>query len=48
MGKKGRVFVDKHYSRQQIAANLKSGLESITVEKQTPIVSDGISYAGSQ
>ncbi|WP_440946604.1 glycosyltransferase family 4 protein [Methanosarcina sp. T3] len=48
MGKKGRAFVDKHYSRQQIAANLKSGLESIDVEKQIPIVSDGISYADSQ
>jgi colanic acid biosynthesis glycosyl transferase WcaI len=48
MGKKGRAFVDKHYSRQQIAANLKSGLESIAVEKQNLIFSDGISYAGTQ
>jgi len=48
MGKKGRAFVDKHYSRQQIAANLKSGLESIVVEKPNPIISDGINYARPQ
>lgn len=48
MGKKGRIFVDKYYSRQQIATNLKSEIESVAVEKQNLIVSDGISYAGSQ
>jgi glycosyltransferase involved in cell wall biosynthesis len=48
MGKKGRVFVDKQYSRQQIAANLKKGLENIALGKKNPILSDGISYAGSQ
>lgn len=48
MGRKGRIFVNKHYSRQQIAANLKSGIESIAVKKPTSILNDGISYAGSQ
>lgn len=47
MGKKGRAFVDKHYSRQKIAANLKLGIETVTVEKQSSILSDGISYAES-
>jgi hypothetical protein len=48
MGKKGWAFVNKHYSRQQIALSLKSNIESIAVEKTTPILTDGISYAGSQ
>jgi glycosyltransferase involved in cell wall biosynthesis len=48
MGKKGREFVEKYYSRQQIATKLKSEIESIAVEKQNLIVSDGISYAESQ
>ncbi|WP_292375935.1 glycosyltransferase family 4 protein [Methanosarcina sp. UBA411] len=48
MGRKGRTFVNEHYSRQHIAANLKSDIESIEVEKAILTLNDGISYAGSQ
>lgn len=48
MGKKGRDFVEKYYSRKQIASDLKSVLECIEFEKPNPIMSDGINYARSQ
>jgi len=48
MGGKGRAFVDQHYSRQQIAANLKSALKCTAVGKTTSSLNDGISYAGPQ
>jgi colanic acid biosynthesis glycosyl transferase WcaI len=48
MGRNGRIFVDQHYNRQKIAANLKSGLERPSVERSTLVFSDGISYAESQ
>ncbi|WP_048043269.1 glycosyltransferase family 4 protein [Methanosarcina mazei] len=48
MGKKGRAFVEKYYSRKQIASDLKSVLECIEFEKPNPIMSDGINYARSQ
>lgn len=48
MGRNGRIFVDQQYSRQKIAANLKSGLERSSVERSSIVFSDGISYAESQ
>jgi glycosyltransferase involved in cell wall biosynthesis len=48
MGRNGRIYVDQHYSRQKIAANLKSGLERPSIEITSPVLNDGISYAEPQ
>ncbi|SES77267.1 Glycosyltransferase involved in cell wall bisynthesis [Methanococcoides vulcani] len=48
MGKKGRAFVEKNYSRKQIAAGLKENLHNIGTEKMNIDYSDGIGYAGSE
>ncbi|AFV22743.1 glycosyltransferase [Methanolobus psychrophilus R15] len=48
MGKTGRVFVERHYSRKQIALNLKDNICDITSRKTNADKIAGVSYAGSE
>lgn len=48
MGRTGRVFVEKHYSRKQIALNLKGNICDITSRKTSADKIAGVSHAGSE
>jgi len=48
MGQKGRAFVEKYYSRKQIAASLKGNIERIGSIEKTKFQSEGVSCAESQ
>jgi glycosyltransferase involved in cell wall biosynthesis len=46
MGCKGRDYVEKHYSRQQIASNLRSNIDTILFSNANADKIKGASYAG--
>lgn len=48
MGKKGRDYVEKHYSRQQIASSLRSNIDTILFRDANADKIKGVSYAGSE
>ncbi len=48
MGQKGRAFVEKYYSRKQIAASLKINIESIGSVEKTKVQGEGVIFAESQ
>lgn len=48
MGKQGRNYVENHYSRQQIAANLKNNVDTIIFRNPNADKIKGASYARSQ